>query len=237
MDISLKNTSPCDVAASFIMMLIKGSYLLCRNISSAAGRFLQHKCLLGVFWAWLYRAVSGNEVLWQLLLLSQVWKKRHWQHASCWLSAQSATTHHSACSHRYHKMVWGPHRMDDSSHPSGILIAGGENGNVILYDPAKIMAGGSDVVIAESDRHTGPVRALDINPFQVRSFFFMFHVVHEPTVYVKFLFSSLRQTNLVASGGNESEIYIWDLNNFGSPMTPGPKTQVLFWLWICWKHH
>ncbi|CAG05283.1 unnamed protein product [Tetraodon nigroviridis] len=91
-------------------------------------------------------------------------------------------------SHRYHKLVWGPHGMDDSSHPSGILIAGGENGNIILYDPAKIMAGGSDVIIAESDRHTGP-------------------------------------TNLVASGGNESEIYIWDLNNFGSPMTPGPKTQ------------
>lgn len=38
--------------------------------------------------------------------------------------------------------------------------------------------------------------------------------------------SPLPQTNLVASGGNESEIYIWDLNNFGSPMTPGPKTQV-----------
>uniref|UniRef100_A0A674MM27 Protein transport protein Sec31A n=1 Tax=Takifugu rubripes TaxID=31033 RepID=A0A674MM27_TAKRU len=101
-------------------------------------------------------------------------------------------------SHRYHKLVWGPHGMDDSGHPSGVLIAGSENGDVILYDPAKIMAGESDVIIAESDRHTGPVRALDINPFQ---------------------------TNLVASGGNESEIYIWDLNNFGSPMTPGPKTQ------------
>lgn len=30
----------------------------------------------------------------------------------------------------------------------------------------------------------------------------------------------------MASGGNESEIFIWDMNNFGSPMTPGPKTQV-----------
>lgn len=59
--------------------------------------------------------------------------------------------------------------MDDQGHPSGVLIAGGENGNVILYDPAKIMAGESDVIIAESDRHTGPVRALDINPFQVRT--------------------------------------------------------------------
>lgn len=43
-----------------------------------------------------------------------------------------------------------------------------------------------------------------------------------------FFFSPLLQTNLVASGGNESEIYIWDLNNFGSPMTPGPKTQVFY---------
>lgn len=57
--------------------------------------------------------------------------------------------------------------MDTGSHPSGVLIAGGENGNVILYDPAKIMAGESDVIITESDKHTGPVRALDINPFQV----------------------------------------------------------------------
>uniref|UniRef100_A0A8D3BVM0 Protein transport protein Sec31A n=1 Tax=Scophthalmus maximus TaxID=52904 RepID=A0A8D3BVM0_SCOMX len=91
--------------------------------------------------------------------------------------------------HRYHKLVWGPYGMDSDCHPSGVLIAGGENGNVIL-----------DVIITESDRHTGPVRALDVNPFQ---------------------------TNLIASGGNESEIFIWDMNNFGSPMTPGPKTQPL----------
>ncbi|KAL6096516.1 sec31a [Pungitius sinensis] len=103
-------------------------------------------------------------------------------------------------SHRYHKLVWGPYGMDTEGHPSGVLIAGGENGNVILYDPAKIMAGESDVIIAESEKHTGPVRALDVNPFQ---------------------------NNLFASGGNESEIYIWDMNNFGSPMTPGPKTQPL----------
>ncbi|KAJ3605859.1 hypothetical protein NHX12_027902 [Muraenolepis orangiensis] len=103
-------------------------------------------------------------------------------------------------SHRYHKLVWGPHGMDEAGHPTGILIAGGENGDVIVYDPSKIMAGDDDVIITQSDKHTGPVRALDVNPFQA---------------------------NLVASGGNDSEIYIWDLNNFGSPMTPGPKTQPL----------
>ncbi|KAL6472867.1 hypothetical protein MHYP_G00190550 [Metynnis hypsauchen] len=100
--------------------------------------------------------------------------------------------------HRYHKLVWGPHGTDEQGLPSGVLIAGGETGNIILYDPSKIIAGDSEVVIAQSDKHTGPVRSLSVNLFQ---------------------------PNLVASGGNESEIYIWDLNSFGSPMVPGPKSQ------------
>ncbi|NXJ51600.1 SC31A protein, partial [Spizaetus tyrannus] len=102
--------------------------------------------------------------------------------------------------HRYHKLIWGPHSMTSGERVSGLLIAGGENGNVILYDPAKIIAGDTEVIIAQKEKHTGPVRALDVNMFQ---------------------------TNLVASGANESEIYIWDLNNFATPMTPGVKTQPL----------
>ncbi|XP_050646063.1 protein transport protein Sec31A isoform X22 [Macaca thibetana thibetana] len=101
-------------------------------------------------------------------------------------------------SHRYHRLIWGPYKMDSKGDVSGVLIAGGENGNIILYDPSKIIAGDKEVVIAQNDKHTGPVRALDVNIFQ---------------------------TNLVASGANESEIYIWDLNNFATPMTPGAKTQ------------
>lgn len=101
-------------------------------------------------------------------------------------------------SHRYHKLIWGPYKMDSKGEVSGVLIAGGENGNIILYDPSKIIAGNKEVVIAQNGKHTGPVRALDVNSFQ---------------------------TNLVASGANESEIYIWDLNNFAAPMTPGAKTQ------------
>ncbi|XP_063166073.1 protein transport protein Sec31A isoform X8 [Candoia aspera] len=100
--------------------------------------------------------------------------------------------------HRYHKLIWSPHKTVSDGNLSGVLIAGGENGNIILYDPAKILAGETEVVIAQNSKHTGPVRALDVNLFQ---------------------------TNLVASGANESEIYIWDLNNFATPMTPGTKTQ------------
>ncbi|GCB78805.1 hypothetical protein scyTo_0016874, partial [Scyliorhinus torazame] len=33
------------------------------------------------------------------------------------------------------------------------------------------------------------------------------------------------KSNLMASGANDSEIYIWDLNNFSTPMTPGAKSQ------------
>uniref|UniRef100_UPI00398EBDCE protein transport protein Sec31A isoform X4 n=1 Tax=Pristiophorus japonicus TaxID=55135 RepID=UPI00398EBDCE len=100
--------------------------------------------------------------------------------------------------HRYHKLIWGAHTNTTDDLSSGVLIAGGENGNIILYNPSEIIAGGEDVVIGQNDTHTGPVRALDFNPFQ---------------------------NNLVASGANESEIYIWDLNNFGTPMTPGSKSQ------------
>ncbi|XP_026532219.1 protein transport protein Sec31A isoform X2 [Notechis scutatus] len=100
--------------------------------------------------------------------------------------------------HRYHKLIWSPHKTASDETLSGVLIAGGENGNIILYDPAKILAGETEVMIAQNDKHTGPVRSLDVNLFQ---------------------------TNLVASGANESEIYIWDLNNFATPMTPGSKTQ------------
>ncbi|KAG8593656.1 hypothetical protein GDO81_000913 [Engystomops pustulosus] len=105
-----------------------------------------------------------------------------------------------ASSHRYHKLIWGPHRVNSEGSVSGVLIAGGENGNVILYDPAKILAGDSNVQISQQDKHTGPVRALDVNPYQ---------------------------SNLFASGANESEIYIWDCNNLAVPMTPGAKSQPL----------
>ncbi|XP_075356949.1 protein transport protein Sec31A isoform X7 [Mycteria americana] len=114
------------------------------------------------------------------------------------LNMKSCATFSS--SHRYHKLIWGPHSMTSGERVSGVLIAGGENGDVILYDPARIIAGDAEVIIAQKDKHTGPVRALDVNMFQ---------------------------TNLVASGANESEIYIWDLNNFATPMTPGVKTQPL----------
>uniref|UniRef100_A0A667XYL9 Protein transport protein Sec31A n=1 Tax=Myripristis murdjan TaxID=586833 RepID=A0A667XYL9_9TELE len=80
----------------------------------------------------------------------------------------------------------------------GRLVGGSENGTLTVYSPEAIITSGAEAVVGQSDKHTGPVRALDFNPFQ---------------------------SNLLASGANDSEIYIWDLNNFSNPMTPGAKTQ------------
>uniref|UniRef100_A0A7N8WKQ2 Protein transport protein Sec31A n=1 Tax=Mastacembelus armatus TaxID=205130 RepID=A0A7N8WKQ2_9TELE len=98
---------------------------------------------------------------------------------------------------RLHSIVWVNFGMG-ADGTGGRLVGGSENGTLTVYSPEAIMSSGPDAVVGQSDKHTGPVRALDFNPFQ---------------------------SNLLASGANDSEIYIWDLNNFSSPMTPGAKTQ------------
>lgn len=50
----------------------------------------------------------------------------------------------------------------------GRLIGGSENGTVTVYSPGAIVTPGAEAVIGQSDKHTGPVRALDFNPFQVK---------------------------------------------------------------------
>jgi len=99
--------------------------------------------------------------------------------------------------HRYHKLIWG------SAGPVGGkgVIAGGLDGGVLaLYDAAKLISGEGvqAATLASATKHTGPVQALDFNPFQ---------------------------SNLLASGASESEVFIWDVNKPTTPMTPGAKSQ------------
>lgn len=81
---------------------------------------------------------------------------------------------------------------------NGVIAGGCEGGNLLVYNAQKMLNGDSDPLVVKQDKHTGPVRAIDFNPFQ---------------------------SNLLASGASESEILIWDLNNTTTPMTPGTKTQ------------
>uniref|UniRef100_A0A8C5F3G5 SEC31 homolog B, COPII coat complex component n=1 Tax=Gadus morhua TaxID=8049 RepID=A0A8C5F3G5_GADMO len=98
---------------------------------------------------------------------------------------------------RLHSIVWVNFGLG-ADGTGGRLVSGSENGAITVYNVEAILESAADAVVGQSDKHTGPVRALDFNPFQ---------------------------SNLLASGANDSEIYIWDLNNFNNPMTPGAKSQ------------
>jgi len=62
--------------------------------------------------------------------------------------------------------VWGSYGMDHGSATSGLLMAGSEHGELCIWDPAKIISE-ADSLVHKFSKHTGPVVALDINPFQV----------------------------------------------------------------------
>ncbi|XP_054008172.1 protein transport protein Sec31A isoform X1 [Hylaeus anthracinus] len=101
-----------------------------------------------------------------------------------------------ASDHRFHKITWGAY----GNSPSGIIVGGCDYGTIKIYSVAKLLANDNNCLISSPDRHTGPVRALDFNPFQ---------------------------TNLLATGATDSEIYIWDIVNTTTPMTPGSRSQPL----------
>lgn len=75
----------------------------------------------------------------------------------------------------------------------GTIVGGCDNGVIEIYNASQLLKGENGFV-ARPNKHTGPVHTLDFNPFQ---------------------------QNLMASGASESEIYIWDMNNTSTPMTPG----------------
>lgn len=98
--------------------------------------------------------------------------------------------------HKFHKVVWSPFD-NNGNYPNGMIVGGCESGLLKIYSVSKMLAG-EDALVTQSDKHTGPVRTIDYNPFK---------------------------TNLIASAASESEIFIWDVNNTSLPMTPGVKTQ------------
>ncbi|XP_050520813.1 protein transport protein Sec31A [Daktulosphaira vitifoliae] len=115
------------------------------------------------------------------------------------VNANEITLSHSVSTDcRFHKLVWGAYDIYNE-WSSGIIAGGCDNGKICLYNVSKL-AMDEDSLITTSDRHVGSVKALDFNSFQ---------------------------KNLLASGASESEIFIWDLFNMTSPMTPGSKSDNL----------
>eukprot|EP00073_Rattus_norvegicus_P042838 XP_017444770.1 PREDICTED: protein transport protein Sec31B isoform X2 [Rattus norvegicus] len=100
-------------------------------------------------------------------------------------------------SSRFHKLIWGS-SSSGLLENTGVIAGGGDSGMLTLYNVTHILSPGKEPLIAQKQKHTGAVRALDFNPFQ---------------------------GNLLASGASDSEIFIWDLNHLTVPMTPGSKSQ------------
>lgn len=89
----------------------------------------------------------------------------------------------------------------DGERPAGVVVTAGDHGNLCIWDAAQLCEADCppEACLERKQEHTGAVNALDFNAFQ---------------------------PNLLASGGADSEIYIWDLEKMDAPMTPGSKSQV-----------
>ncbi|EGC35441.1 hypothetical protein DICPUDRAFT_152246 [Dictyostelium purpureum] len=112
-------------------------------------------------------------------------------------SKQMALKGVTSANTRFNKVVWG---QSSSNFPNGIIAGAMDNGNINLYNPTKILENSDDALIGIGQKHTGPVQSIDFN---------------------------CQNPNLLASGGSDSEVYIWDLNDATQPSahTPGSKSQ------------
>ncbi|GAA5915736.1 uncharacterized protein JCM6883_002940 [Sporobolomyces salmoneus] len=103
---------------------------------------------------------------------------------------------------RFNRIAWGSHGINSQERPLGIIAGGLENGNVALWDPSiALYHQGHDPLISRFETHSGPVRGLD--------------------------FSSA-QSNFLASGATNGEIFIYDLSTPNTkPFSPGPRSRSL----------
>ena len=66
--------------------------------------------------------------------------------------------------HKFHKVVWSP--FDNAgNYPNGVIVGGCESGLLKIYSVSRMLAG-EEALVAQSDKHTGPVRSVDYNPFK-----------------------------------------------------------------------
>ncbi|GAA5940398.1 hypothetical protein JCM1841_004304 [Sporobolomyces salmonicolor] len=103
---------------------------------------------------------------------------------------------------RFNRLAWGTHGVATMERPLGVLAAGLETGEVALWDPDVMLRSdsGHDPLISRYEMHKGPVRGLD--------------------------FSSA-QSNLLASGATNGEIFIYDLLSPSKPFSPGTRSRSL----------
>ncbi|PSC76171.1 transport SEC31-like protein B isoform B [Micractinium conductrix] len=102
---------------------------------------------------------------------------------------------------RFCRVAWGLPGADAKTYPYGLIAGGLADGSVCVWNPARIIgqaadakptspAGGRGAMLARLQKHAGAVKGLEFNTFS---------------------------PNLLASGGGDGELCIWDV---GNPMQP-----------------
>ncbi|EDL41932.1 mCG131756 [Mus musculus] len=101
-------------------------------------------------------------------------------------------------SSRFHKLIWGSFGSGLLEN-SGVIAGGGDNGTLTLYNVTHVLSSGKEPLIAQKQKHTGAVRALDFNPFQ------------NPPEDIKALSWNLQVQHILASAHPSGKAVVWDL--------------------------
>ncbi|XP_020585788.1 protein transport protein SEC31 homolog B isoform X2 [Phalaenopsis equestris] len=113
-------------------------------------------------------------------------------------------------SDRFNRLSWGKAKSGSGEYSFGLIAGGLADGTINVWNPAKLIGseGNDDAFVTRLEKHTGPVRGLEFNP-------------HEP--------------KLLASGADEGELCLWDLENPSEPMLfpslKGAQTEISFVSW------
>ncbi|KAG2196282.1 hypothetical protein INT47_012504 [Mucor saturninus] len=108
-------------------------------------------------------------------------------------------------------------RFNTLAWGQGVIAGGMETNELELWNATTMLdstKSATEALILRTSMHTGKLASLDFNFFQ---------------------------PNLLASAGNHSEVYIWDLNQPGTPFTPGTKSskmdEITSVKWNCQVQH
>ncbi|KAL2612070.1 hypothetical protein R1flu_023762 [Riccia fluitans] len=96
---------------------------------------------------------------------------------------------------KFNRLSWGKIPVGSEEYPLGIIAGSLEDGSIMLWNPAKLTSEDSgsseDSIVARWQKHEQPVRGLELNGLA---------------------------PNLLASGGDDGLIYIWDLKDPTNPI-------------------
>ncbi|KAG6331883.1 hypothetical protein ID866_7205 [Astraeus odoratus] len=113
---------------------------------------------------------------------------------------------------KFNRIAWSQ-AQSDRSH--GVIAAGMDNGELVFWDPAKIVeySDASEALIHRNQSHTSSVLCLDFSPVVSR---------------------------VLSSCSATGEIYVWDLNDLSvlrSPITGSRNTKLHKVTAVAWNHH